>query len=267
MFASFFIERTIVMEGIYQHFRREEQSFIDAAAGWIAQAENQYSPYLTPFIDPRQAFILKSLLGKNTEFMSVSMLSHERQRLLIKPDYFVENEDDYKMCLFSIRYPMKFSTLSHPEILGALMNIGMKREVFGDILNVGSDWQFVVEEEVANYVQLNLTKIGKVNIQLERVPFTEALSIPDDYVDKFVTVSSMRLDSVIATVLNISRQKVKTMIEAGLVKVNWQLVKQATFECNENDMLSVRKHGRIQLLEQVGKSKKDKLKLNVRTKG
>lgn len=255
------------MDGVYQHFRPEEQPFIDAASGWIAQAENQYSPYLTPFIDPRQAFILQSLISKNSEFMLVSLLTHERQRFLIKPDYFEETEEDYQMCLFSIRYPSKFSSLSHPEILGALMNIGMKREVFGDILNIENDWQFVVEEEVANYVQLNLTKIGKVNIQLERVPFTAALALPDDFEHKFVTVTSMRLDSVLATVLNVSRQKVKTMIESGLVKVNWQLVKQANFECNENDMLSVRKHGRIQLLEQVGKSKKDKLKLNVRIKG
>lgn len=257
------------METVYQHFRPSERAFIDTATGWVTSAENQYSPYLTPFIDPRQAYILKTLVAQTPDFLLEEAewaKQHERRRYLIRPDYYEVSEADFELSLLSIRYPSKFSTLTHPHILGALMNVGMKREVFGDILNIDQAWQIVVEKEVANYVILNLTKIGAINVQLSEVESSEALSVPNDYEDRFVTVSSMRLDTVIAGVYNISRQKVKTMIESGLVKVNWQQVENATFECSENDMLSVRKHGRILIIDQVGKSKKDKLKLNVKVK-
>lgn len=42
------------MQEVYQHFRKEEQPFIDSAQSWITQAEETYTPYLTDFLDPRQ---------------------------------------------------------------------------------------------------------------------------------------------------------------------------------------------------------------------
>ena len=33
--------------------------FIDSAQGWIEQVQMQYAPYLTDFLDPRQAYILE----------------------------------------------------------------------------------------------------------------------------------------------------------------------------------------------------------------
>ena len=57
------------METVYQHFRPSERAFIDTATGWVTSAENQYSPYLTPFIDPRQAYILKTLVAQTPDFL------------------------------------------------------------------------------------------------------------------------------------------------------------------------------------------------------
>lgn len=51
------------MMNIYQHFREEEQSFIDQVIDWILQVENQYTPYLTSFLNPRELFIVQSVIG------------------------------------------------------------------------------------------------------------------------------------------------------------------------------------------------------------
>ena len=37
----------------------------------------------------------------------------------------------------------------------------------------------------------------------------------------YITVSSLRLDTVIASIFNISRQKASMLIHGGKVKVNW----------------------------------------------
>ena len=39
------------MLNIYQHFRENEQGFIDQVIDWVAQVENQYVPYLSHFLD------------------------------------------------------------------------------------------------------------------------------------------------------------------------------------------------------------------------
>ena len=47
---------------VYQHFRKDEHPFIDTVGDWLEQVEMQYAPYLTDFLDPRQAYILEALI-------------------------------------------------------------------------------------------------------------------------------------------------------------------------------------------------------------
>ena len=49
------------MEAIMQHFRKDEQPFIETVIGWIREVENTYVPKLTDFLDPRERFIVESL--------------------------------------------------------------------------------------------------------------------------------------------------------------------------------------------------------------
>lgn len=52
---------------VYQHFRPEEHPFVDGVGDWLEQVESQYAPYLTNFLDPRQAYILETLIRENSE--------------------------------------------------------------------------------------------------------------------------------------------------------------------------------------------------------
>ena len=73
----------------------------------------------------------------------------------------------------------------------------------------------------------------------------------------------MRLDVVLATVLNISRQKSQSLIAAGRVKVNWTLREQVAFELQEGDIISARGFGRLKVIMTEGRTKKDKIRLQV----
>lgn len=255
-----------MMDGIYQHFRAEEYAFIDKILGITMQVENEYTPQLTDFLDPRQRFITETVIGGyeqiNVQFFG-GVAHAERRRALIYPDYYTPTEADFEIALFHIRYPVKFTTLTHQKILGTLMSLGMKRDIFGDILNNGTEWQLLVESTMKDYLTLQLEKIGKVNVMLEETELANAVYAPVIWEEMGLTVSSMRLDVIISNAHHISRQKAKQLVVAGLVKVNWKTVENPDFECEEEDVLSARGYGRVKVLSTGGRTKKDKIRIEI----
>lgn len=249
------------LEQVFQHFRKEEQPFIDTAQSWIIQVREQYAPYLSDFLDPRQQYILEMLVGKKGE-VKVHFYggyeTAERKRALLSPEYFNPQQEDYEIQLYEIQYPIKFSELSHGKVLGTLMGIGMRREMFGDIMSDGVRWQFFVAENVSNYVETQITKIGKISVRLQEKGYVDLIVPIDNWSLEQETVSSLRIDTVISSIYNISRQRAKELVAGGKVKLNWAQHERPDFELGIFDILSVRGYGRIQVKEIIGKSKKDK---------
>lgn len=254
------------MEHLIQHFRKDEQPFIEQVVGWQREVEDRYAPKLTDFLDPRQRFIVTSVVGQSDDLSVYEegvFDEPERMRLMIAPSYFTPGEEDYQITVFSVGYPSKFVQLKHPDVLGALLSVGIERSKFGDIRVAENTVQFAVAAEVADYVRANLTSIGKVKVHLEEVGTQPLLSSEEEWVESTTTVSSMRLDVVLATILNISRQKSQNLITAGRVKVNWTVREQVSFELQEGDILSARGFGRLKVIMTEGRTKKDKIRLQI----
>ena len=255
------------MEHIIQHFRQDEQPFIEQASGWQREVADRYAPKLTDFLDPRQQFIVEAVVRQNEELQIATFgcfAEAERKRLLIYPSYYEPAEEDFQITICTIQYPTKFVTLKHPDVLGAILSSGLERSKFGDIRIEDGYVQFAVASEVADYVRLHVTSIGKVKVQVEELIQTEPLlTIAEEWFEQSHTVASMRLDVVMATVLNISRQKSQALISGGKVKVNWTVREQVAFELQEGDILSVRGFGRAKVMATEGRTKKDKIRLIV----
>ena len=81
--------------------------------------------------------------------------------------------------------------------------------------------------------------------------------------EKVTTVSSLRLDVVLAAIYNDSRQKAQTLIKSNHVKVNWKTVENASFEVEAGDVISARGYGRSKLLSIEGRTKRDKWRISV----
>lgn len=254
------------MDSIFQHFRKEEQQFIEQVSGWMNEVEDRYTPKLTDFLDPRERFIVKSVLGSNDIRMESLGLfpDAERQRVLLYPSYYEPTAEDFNITVFELKYPVKFVTLRHPDILGSLMSVGLDRSKFGDIRIEGERIQFAVADEVSLYLKTNFVAAAKVKVQLLEVEDVAALiAATEEWHEEFHTVSSMRLDAVMSSVYNISRQKASALIHGGKVKVNWRVQEQPSFELHESDMVSSRGFGRIKVLMVEGRTKKDKIRLQI----
>ena len=256
-----------MLSNVYQHFRKDEHPFIDTVAGWFEQVESQYAPYVTDFLNPREAFILETLIGKKSDIKYSTyggFENAERKCAIIYPSYFEPKQEDFDIVLYEIKYPVKFGNLTHGKILGTLMSTGIKREFIGDIITDGLRWQVFIKASMANYVVNQVDKIASFGVRFEELSYTDVIVPIDEWQLEGLTVSSLRIDNIISSVYNVSRQRAKQMIEAKRVKINWVENERVDYLVDYLDIISVRKLGRIQIMEQQGKTKKDKVRLSIR---
>lgn len=251
---------------IYQHFRPEEREFIDQVMNWKDHVENTYTSKLTDFLDPREQHILKTLVGEGSSVkwaLFGGSQQAERKRAFLYPEYDHAKPEDYQISLFEVVYPSKFLTIEHPQVLGSLMSVGLKRGKFGDILFDNGCIQFFAASEIKDYLIMQLESIGRASVTLREVSMVYAIVVDEAWQEIDTTVSSLRLDTVIASFHNVSRQKSQLYIQQGHVKVNWTMVENASFECKEGDMISVRGFGRTKIMSIDGKTKKEKWRISV----
>ncbi|MDM5434618.1 RNA-binding protein [Bacillus hominis] len=247
---------------IYEHFRPDEEVFVDKVLEW-KQAAEYHQVKLTDFLDPRQQQIVSMVIGQGDVAVRFdgAMPESERKRALIYPDYLELNEEEFQVEVLEIDYPSKFFTLEHRQILGAFMSLGLTREKCGDILLQEDRAQIAVAKEVVSYIKMNLQSIGKMKVTLSPIQVEQILQVSEKWGEKSGTVSSLRLDVLLAEMLHISRQKVQPLIKNGLVKVNWKTVEQTSYECYPGDVYSVRGYGRSKLFSVEGRTKRDKWRI------
>ena len=153
--------------------------------------------------------------------------------------------------------------LTHSSILGSLLGLGLERKKIGDIIIDENTAYVVLKKTITNFIIHNLEKVGRNRVKLE--VFEEEIPIKEDStMDKKVTVSSMRIDVLLSSVLHISRGKANTLLQKEYVKVNHELIKSKNKILSKGDMISVRKHGRFYITEVLGKTRKDKFILLIK---
>ncbi len=246
---------------VYQHFRPDEYHFIDSVYDWIDQVENEYRPHLTNFLNPREQFIIEAVVG-HRDTMTLHAFggypTSERQRCFLAPSYYEVGIEDFDIQLFEIDYPQNFSKLSHGHIMGSLLNLGLERNKFGDILNQSDRWQFLADQRILDFIRLEFNRVGRQAVIAQPLELDQVIEGEVKSLEKELVLSSLRLDILISQAFNLSRQQSKKMIQAEKVKLNWKPVVDGALDIAEQDILSVRGFGRVKLNKLLGKSKKNK---------
>lgn len=251
---------------IYQHYRPEEEPFIDQVYGWLEQVNSSYAPYLSQFLTPRQVTILRQVIAGQDEVriaLDGGYPNCERQRALLFPPYYQVQEGDLDLAFLKVKYPIKFAELTHGQILGSLIGSGIERDRLGDIITDGQEWHVIVDETMALYLWQTIDKIDKVGVRLESIPRSELLVPIEEWEDQTVISSSLRLDSLISKVYNISRQRAKEAVQAGLVKVNFLEMDRVDVLVGLEDIVSMRRFGRFRIRSIDGFTKKENYRLTV----
>lgn len=240
--------------------QKEDKVLISRIEDLAYSAIENRCAYFTDFLDLRQLSVARGVLKHfdlNTLTVYGGFEDAERNVILIS-QYDVDLHDFPISCI-KISYKSD-KKLSHRDFLGALLSLKIKREKIGDIA-VHDDCAYVaVSQKLSKAITNELKSVGNCSVVCE---------ICDDFSHNVVSdmqticgsVSSLRLDCIIALALKLSRENAQNLILRNGVKLNCREIYSPDYKTTQDDVFSVKGYGKYKLSEITGHSKKGKLKI------
>lgn len=186
----------------------------------------------------------------------------ERQMVAFIPDaLFYEWEYPFAAVRIRPAYPKFAEQLSHRDVLGALMSLGIERSKIGDLIVNDEQMLFFAREEILPYITEQLTSIRHTVVTLE-------MAEPGDihYTPKLerreAIITSNRLDAVIAAICKLSRSESLALIREGKIFINGAESLHNTYYCKPGGLLSIRGFGKVRFGETLGVTKKDRIRFS-----
>lgn len=227
----------------------------------IESVSINHSVLTTDFLDPYEVKLSQSILNRFLEIaysIDGGYGDSERAIIYIYPEYLFAPELE-EIIKFQIKSD---NVIEHKDVLGSLIGLGIDRKKVGDILIYEDTSIFFVKREIADFIEFNLDKIGnnKVNpIRINEFDFPEK-----EYTESTKIISSLRLDTVIGAVYNLSRSNAQSLIDADKVKHNFKKEDKSSIILNDGDVVSVRKYGRFIVDKIEGRTKKEKYRVKIK---
>lgn len=167
-------------------------------------------------------------------------------------------------CLKFVPANLRFAEeLTHRDILGALMSLGIERSKIGDIKIDEGVYYVFCEEELSDYLLSSLESIRHTAVRGEKAD-PGNYHIEQKFEDIGGIVSSNRLDNLVAFLTGKARTKSVSLIQGQKVFVNDKIILSNSYECKENDVISIRGYGKFVFQGCSGETKKGRIKINIK---
>jgi RNA-binding protein YlmH len=248
----------------------EERLVFSRLYDLFCAAVKNNKPVFSSFLDPVSISRCGRIFEHNLPPFFVMKIfggapNSERQMICFSPQ--PDNEADlvFPVSCLEITYNKKFSKkLSHRDFLGSVLALGIERKKIGDITVLEAGALVYVVSDMADYIIYNLERAGNTPVKV-KLAGIEGADVQEEQTGREIrkTVSSLRIDAVISACLKLSRADAAALVEAEKVFVNWKLANKASKLAQEGETITVRGYGRIVIKGIVGRSKKDKLVINV----
>lgn len=153
--------------------------------------------------------------------------------------------------------------LTHRDFLGALMNLGIEREMLGDIKIIDNTGYIFCLEKISKYIIENLSGIKHTSVKCQVIDETPKIlnRLPDE--EEYI-VSSLRIDTVVSTVFKISRSAASQLVNQEKIFINSKIIYKDSVQLKENDIVSVRGYGKFIYSQTVNETKKHKIVAAIR---
>jgi len=187
----------------------------------------------------------------------------ERRIAFFLPEYLTAEDFDPVEYLTAFQIRCRFAEIGHRDVLGSLLGLGLERWSIGDIYVSGEEAWFFCLPSVAGLISMELTRIGRNGADVREIPLDQ-VTLPERHREEVrFTVSSLRLDAVLAGVFHLSRGTAAELIESGAVQLNYAVCEKTSAPVEPGDVFSLRGYGKACLREIGGKSRKDRIHLVV----
>ena len=251
-------------EKILRYYRGTEGAEIAARLLDIAELVSKNRKYkVSEFLDPYGYTIAETIAASydNIEINSSGgYYGAERQRVSFKHKDFLGNED-FAIKVIKATWNDKYYHISHRDILGSLIGLGIERNALGDLLVKSDHCKILLDSTIYEYVMQNFIQIGAASISVEECDLSEIEPKEERCKEIRATVASLRLDSVAAAGFSSSRSKIVADIATEKVKLNWQSIKGASQTIKVGDIISMRGRGRVEVEEIRGQTKKGRISI------
>ena len=205
------------------------------------------------FLDPFEQKTLAEIAKKNSIDICFLGGNPDAERKIFVANYYYEPlyEPNYISVL-----EFEASDIHHPDVLGSLLSLGIDRNDIGDISILDNKVEFVISTDQASFIEFNLIKIKNESVNLKFKEDAQLDLIVPSYDSYNGFVSSLRLDNLLSLFLSTSRTKAKEIVKARLVKVDFQIIDDPSYQVDEGCLISVRRFGRFVFDSIDGYSKK-----------
>lgn len=203
--------------------------------------------------------------GNNTLF-----LDQREYKLVIsklkKHEYkvYYPYKDSEKVMLYTEKVPIiklfKINTaekIRHQDILGSLFALNIDSSFVGDIVLYNGDYYVYIENNLSTYIKDNLNIIGNKKVVLEEVSLDVLKDYERKYEENEMIVSSLRIDSIVSSIIKSSRSKAIEKMKNKEVIVNYEVMSKNSYLLKENDIFSIRRYGKYKFVGIVKSTKKD----------
>lgn len=214
----------------------------------------------TRFLDPAEVYQARQLARLHgAQFTAFG--GYERAERMIGCFYpfglEIAQEDYPLVCLHS-RFSSKFCSITHRDLLGAFMSLGLTRSCIGDMIISDDDIYLFAHTTTADYITQSMTSAGRTPLHfrtLEDIP-----PIPEPEGTRFsAVISSLRLDAALAAAYHLSRAEAQEAIRSGFVKVNHVPCERVDTVVGEDTLFSLRGKGRVRLESIGGLTRKQRI--------
>ncbi len=257
-----------------QYKKPEEKLILSKIIDKIEFCKLRNQVQVTHFLDEmQQQLVIKFLkLQKQTNYVLLGGFeTAERAMLLFYPDklepLIKEEKINFNEWVKVIRITLPNEMegqYEHRNYLGAIIKLGIKREMIGDILVDEKGADIIVHYDILSFLLMNLPSLTRFQkAKIEEVPLQEIKKLEIKKEEFTITVSSMRLDNIVAELAKCSRSKALELLEQERVFINYEQATKPTKEIKPNDRITIRGKGRFFIIDVIGNTKKGKILIKV----
>lgn len=222
------------------------------AAHLLDQVEvvlKQESQQITPFLSSSMREWFEDVLRKEGLSFKVEcgFSEGERARIVVGSNSQRLDAEDAGILLLWVCAKDRRIELEHRQILGSLMGLGFKREVFGDIKAGQGGYYLAVASEITPYLLDHWNHAGREKIEVSL--FNDKPDVRSDIgEERHIVLSTLRIDALISKGFGVSRSIAQELLTHGKVRRGGLILCKAETEVRPGDKISVQGFGRIKLI-------------------
>lgn len=245
---------------------KQEQQFQNRMLELANTAYRRGVPVFTGFLDRNELHMLHSIkelpYGIRVETFGGYEFAERQMAVFLSDAPFIQHEYPFVSVKIEPLHAKFAEALTHRDYLGAVLNLGIDRSQIGDLIVEAQSCILFCTPQIGAFLAEECTRIRHTVVTCGIFELQE-LKICPHFKEVQGSVSSPRLDSILALAFHCSRNGVLSVIRNGEVFINSRMEMSASRQLKEKDVVSARGYGKFIFDGVVSETKKGRLMVHI----